>query len=257
MRYYFALLSLPELSFDCKPEISFEELKDFFVLNLSTKDIEKFFFLLRPIDLYNIKAFWLGMPLDDRGALEAKDLEEMLLVQDGFFPDLTNYLTLYETTLDRLRYFHSLLSSFFQEARLESNRFLREYFHFERKTLLVLTALRAKQIGRDLVKELQFEDVSDPFVAYLLAQKDSEELTVPQEFENLKILFVENSQDPKELNRAILQYRFEKIEEIEQSSSFSLEQVLGYAARFLIVDGVFRQSHENGDLAVEALRAYE
>ncbi|MBI4142664.1 thioredoxin domain-containing protein, partial [Candidatus Uhrbacteria bacterium] len=39
----------------------------------------------------------------------------------------------------------------------------------------VLTALRAKQSGRDLAVELQFEDPKDPFVLQILSQKDSPE----------------------------------------------------------------------------------
>lgn len=257
MRYYFVLPSLPSLSFQTRPELSFGELKDFLLLNLAPKDIEKFSFLLRPIDLYNTRALWLGMPLDDRGNFVAKDLEEALLNRDPFLPGLVDYLDRYETTTDRLRYFSSLFASLFREAELILDGFLRRYFQFEREVLLVLTALRAKQTGRQIVQEMQFEDSSDPLIAYILAQKDTPDFVPPQEFEILKALFVKYNHSPEVLNRAILQYRFEMIEEMEQEAPFSIDQILGYVARFLMVDGCFRLDHEQGNLAVEVLSGYE
>ena len=257
MLYYFVLLALPPLSFRHKPEIAFNDLKDTLSLNLTPHDQERLESLLRTIDLYNIRAFWLGQPLDDRGNLGAKNLEEALLVRDRLPTYLVDYLERYESTHERLRNFPALIASQYREKGEQEKGFLGRYFQFERELLLILAALRSKQTRRDIVRELQFEDPMDPTVAYILAQKDAPDFTPPQEFEQLKILFVENTRDPEKLNRAILEYRFEKIEEMEQENTpFSMDQVLAYVAKFLIIESWFQRDLEKGRLAVEQLSQY-
>ncbi len=215
--YYFLITALPSISIGKKPEITFKELMEMLVLNLTPRDLRLVGVLLRPIDLYNIRALWLGFPLDDRGNFKAKELEEALLVKDMLPPYVIDYLERYESTSDRLRYFSSLYVSLFRDEPPALKGFLLKYYQFERELRLVLTALRAKKTGRDIVRELQFEDPYEPFISDILAQKDASDYTPPKEYEDLKILFVENSSQSQKLNRAILQYRFEKIEEMEEN----------------------------------------
>jgi len=177
--YYYLITALPPISLGKKPEISFKELMDMLVLNLTRRDLHLVEILLRPIDLYNIHALWLGFPLDDRGNYKAKELEEALLIRDLLPPYVVDYLERYESTADRLRYFSSLYVSLFRDEQLELKGFLLKYFQFEREMRLVLTALRSKKTGRDLVRELQFEDPFEPFVAEILAQKDAADYTPP------------------------------------------------------------------------------
>jgi len=256
MLYYFLLAALPPLSFKAPPEMSFGQLKDLLTLNLSPTDLKRFRTLLRPIDLYNVRALWLGMPMDERGNLNAKELEEALLVRD--LPlYLTEYLDRYETTAERLKVFPSLTASLFREGAEKMSGFLKRYYAFERDLRLVLSALRAKGTKRDIVRELQFEDPGDPLVASILAQKDAADFLPPKEFEDLKILFVEKGDDPEKLNRAILEYRMKRIEEMEdESDPFSIDRILGYAARFLIVDSYRQLDWEKGRMEVEKLSEY-
>ena len=258
MLYYFVLLALPPLSFRTKPEMAFHELKELFSLNITAEDQERITTLLYSVDLYNLKAFWLGAPLKDLGNVGEKTLEEALLVKDRLPMYLLDYLDQYETTHERLRYFPALVASFYRELGEKESGFLLAYFQFERELRLILSALRAKQMGRDIVKELQFEDATDPMVAYILAQKDGAEFIPPREFESLKILFVENSRNPEKLNRAMLEYRFAKIEEMEEElPPFSMDQVLAYVAKFLVIDQWFSErDFEKGHLAVDELSKY-
>lgn len=254
--YYFLITALPTLSIGKKPEISFKELMDLLALNLTHRDARLVELLLRPIDLYNIRAIWLGFPLDDRGNFKAKDLEEALLVRDMLPPYVIDYLERYESTSDRLRYFSSLYASLFRDEQPLLKGFLLKYYQFERELRLVLTALRAKKTGRDIVRELQFEDPYDPFVSDILAQKDAGDYSPPKEYEDLKTLFVENSSDPQKLNRAVLQYRFEKIEEMEENQDFTIDRVLSYIARLLIVESLELFDQDQGNVAVEKLSQY-
>lgn len=254
--YYFVISSLPALSLDVKPEISFREFKDLLLLNLTAKDLLVVERLLRPIDFYNLRALWLNEPLSDKGNFNAKDLEEELLVQGVLPTYLIDYLGRYESTSDRLRYFASLYASLYREIPLLKG-FLRKYYQMERDIRLVLTALRAKQVGRDITKELQFEDPTDPLVADILAQKEAPIYTPPQEYEDLKTLFMDNRSDPQKLQKAILQYRFDRIEEMEENQDFSIDRVLAYMARLMIVESWFELDRAQGKTILENLSQYD
>lgn len=234
--------------------MSFKELEELLTLNLSKDDLALVHELLLPIDLYNIRAFWLGMPLDDRGHIKARELEEELLVQEGLKSYVVDFLDRYESTDERLRYFSSLYSSMYRDAISRFDGFLLKYFEFEREFRLVLTGLRAKQSGKDLVRELQFEDPTDPFVAEILAQKDTSDFTPPKEYEELKNLFIANFSKPRELNRAILEYQFQKVEEMEEPQDFGIDRVLAYVAKFYLVESISLADKEKG---MEQMSSYE
>lgn len=254
--YYFLVTALPPLTLGVKPEISFKELQSMLSLNLSSRDSHEIERLLRPIDLYNIRALWLGLPLDEKGNFKALALEEELLVQDALPTFIIEYLERYESTQDRLRYFSSLFASLYRDELPKLKGFNLKYYQFEREIRLVLTALRAKRQGRDLNRELQFEDPTDPFVAQIIAQKDAPVYTPPQEYEELKTLFVDNITEPLKLYRVILQYRFDQIEEMEENQDFSIDRILGYMARLMIVESLADLDMEQGKMAVEQLSQY-
>lgn len=249
--YYFLITAFPPLTLGIKPELSFKEVKEMLRLNLTAADFGKVRQLLRPIDFYNIRALWLGLPLDDRGNFDGKDLEEALLVREAIPLYLVDFLDRYESTQERLRYFSSLYASLYRE---ETEGFLQKYYQLERELRLILTALRAKISGKDLVRELQFEDPTDPLVADILAQKDAADYTPPRDFDDLKTLFMDNYSDPQKLNRAILQYKFGKIEEMEEAQDFSIDRVLAYLARLMIVESLSELNKEKG---IEQLSKYE
>jgi hypothetical protein len=119
-----------------------------------------------------------------------------------------------------------------------------------------LLALRAKRQKRELVRELQFEDPADPLIAQMLAQKDAPDYTPPQEYEELKNLFVDNVSEPLKLHRAISQYRFEQLEEMEENQDFGIDRILCYIARLMIVESLAYLDKEQGMIAVEQLSQY-
>lgn len=252
-RYYFVATALPSLQFGVIPEITFKELCEYVVMNLTARDLEQFSILLQPIDLYNIKALWLGMPIDDKGNFSAKELEEALLIRDLLPSYLIDFLEIYESTENRLLYFASLYASMYRQ---EFKGFLGLYFVFEREVRLVLTALRAKKTGKDIIRELQFEDPLDPFVAQILAQKDMPDYLPPMEYEDLKTLFMENNSNPRKLSLALMKYRFEKIGEWGENEHFTLDGILAYAARLLILENVAQVDKDKATIAVEELSKY-
>ncbi|MDE3055304.1 MAG: DUF2764 family protein [Verrucomicrobiota bacterium] len=235
MGHYYLLLSLPPLSLKEPPAISFAELKESLHLNLSARDEKHVASLFEEIDLYNIKAFWAGLPLDPRGNEDLTHLEESLLVGDVplFFAD---FLQKYPLPEERILHFAEAIAAFYREKEEKERGILQEWYDFERKRNLLLAALRAKKLERNLADVFKDEEASDPTVAFLLAQKDSFDLFLPVGWEELKVIFVENQREPKKMHRAILEYQLEKIEELEEKSSpFSLDQVFLYVLKFLIV----------------------
>jgi hypothetical protein len=245
-RYYYVINAFPVLSLGVKPEMTYEEARDMLFLNLCRRDWEQVVLFQRLVDIRNIRALWLQEPLDPRGNFGEKDLEEALLVRMALPPFVVSFLERYESQEDRLRYFSSLYASLYIESLPHLSGFLFRYYQLEREIRLVLTALRAKMAGRDLIRELQFEDPSDPFVAQLLAQKDEGDTIVPQEYEELKRAFLENRNEPKKLYRSILQSRFAMIEDLEVGRPFAMDQVLGHLARLAIVESWEQQDEEKG-----------
>ncbi len=252
-KYYFLATALPSLSLKTAPEMSFKELRDLLSVNLTPRDLEEFHLLLESIDVYNIKALWLGLPMDDRGTMTGKELEEALLVRDALPPYLSDFLDRYESIEERLHYFSFLYAAMYRQ---ETRGFIAKYYAFERELRLVLTALRAKKVGRDIVRELQFEDPQDPFVAQILAQKEGSTYIPPMEYEEVKVLFEEHSADPRKLSEVFLKYRFEKIGEWEENEFFTLDRILAYAARLLIVESILPPDRERENMAIEELSKY-
>lgn len=254
--YYFVVNALPDIALGVAPELSFKEVREMLALNLSAEDLRKVKELLRPIDLYNIRALWLGMPLDDKGNYPGKELEEVLLVKEGLPAYLDEFLERYETVAERLRNFSCLSVSLFQEAGQRFEGFLKRYFQLQRELRLVLTAIRAKQTGRDLVRELQFEDASDPFVAEIIAQRDTPDYTPPLEYTELKTIFIEHQTNPQKLNYELLQFEYKKIEELEENQHFTMDRILGYLARLILVESWQMLDRNRGVMTVEQLSHY-
>lgn len=246
-RYAFILASQPAIQIGVKPDVSFKEMEELLAMNLAASERKKVFELLQLVDIDNIKAFWLGLPLIERGTMSAKELEEALLVKDFLPSFVIDFLDRYETTEQRLHEFPQLYAKLYQEIASESEGFIRSYYQKEREIRLVLLALRAKKTGRDVVRELQFEDLTDPLVMQILAQKDASDYAPPQEYEKLKEIFLKYSKEPMKLHRELLQYRFDAILDLEDDYlSFSINRILGFLARFMIVDMWNQLNEEKG-----------
>jgi hypothetical protein len=234
--YYYLAASLPPLEFPSMPDVSFVSLREALKLNLSKSDLKKVETLRLFIDISNIRPLLLEEEIDPRGNLEEKELDEALLVHNLLPGYVFEFLDQHETLADKLKYFPELLARFFAEEIPKQTGFLKAYFTFEREWRLVVLALRAKKMKRDLIRELQFEDVFDPFVAHILAQKDAESYEPPIEYKDLKDILHACGPDPWEQNKAIAAYRFNKIQEMIGEAQFSIDWILAYLAQLLIIE---------------------
>lgn len=251
-KYYFLSCLFPPLKLGESPEISFEELSYLLEMNLSQSDLKKVAFLKRFIDLKNLRALWRGEPLDHRGNYTEKQIDEALS-GEGLLPDfLADFLQQYESTEDRLKNFAFLWVQYFSE-RFDQGEFLKKYFGFERELSLVLAVLRAKDTKRDVMQEMQFEDPQDPFVAHILAQKDLDHYDPLMEYAPVKELYMQHKNDPLSLHKAILEYRLNRVIELEQNREFTIDSVLSYMVRLIIVEDFDRLNPDKGKQILEGI----
>lgn len=244
--YYFAAPSLPAITLGEKPELSFEELYIRLQLNLSKEDFKKVEVLRRFVDLENIRRLYLEQPVDQRGNLSEKELDEALLIQDILPQYVFDFLNQFEEKKEKLRHFFGVLSAFFREEMPKEEGFLKRYLTFERDLRLVLLGIRSKKIPTDLTFQLQFEDLSDPIVALILAQKDTDDFDPPQEFIELKERLRACGNDPWQQFQTVAHYRFEKIEELGSYFLFSIDWILSYVARLMIAEKWVELDEEQG-----------
>lgn len=253
--YYFLVPSLPPLYLRDKPDMTFEKLSSRLEISLTKSDLEKTKVLRRFIDINNIRALLLEEKIDPRGNLNEKELDEALLVKNILPEYVFDFLDQFEKASDRIRNFSGLLSLYFSKETPKASGFLKRYLTFERESRLVLLALRAKDLGRDVVKELQFEDIKDPLVAQILAQKDAPTYDPPEEYRELKERITNCRGDPWLENQVFAEYRFEKIEEMSETKFFTIDQILAYMAKLMIVEYLFELDEERGKLILDTFKA--
>jgi hypothetical protein len=237
MRYFYIGTMLPTLTFDQPSEISYTDFLRLLNDNLNRKDYRQTLVIRRMYDLLNIKSLWQREPLSPYGSLDTNEIHEGLLNQVTFSGYVYNFLDRYESTEERLRHFPSLLSDFFRKEIRGTEGILRDYLKFERELRLVLTAFRARKLGRDLSVELQYENPDEDFIAQLLAQKDAKEFDPPEDYEGLKTIFEKSGNDPLMLQRSLDEYRFNFIEGlVDMADLFSMKRVLVFMLELLIVE---------------------
>jgi len=114
--------------------------------------------------------------------------------------------------------------------------FLKFYFDFEREWRLILVGFRGKRGNKDLAKELQHEDFTDPLVAQILAQKDASTFEFPFGYEDLSEKLKEGEGDPQLQYGAMAAFRFERLTERAQDAPFGMDYILGYVVQLMIVE---------------------
>jgi hypothetical protein len=252
--YFFLAPSLPELVLGQKPELSFEELKARLAINLNKEDLAQAVVLSLYVDINNIRSLLMEETIDPRGNLTEKELDEALLIHNILPGYVFDFLDQYDNVADKIRHFSAVLAKFFEEEIPQQNGFLRKYLIFEREWRLVMIALRAKELGRDVSHELQFEDFSDPLVAQILAQKDADRYEPPAEYQDLKELLASCGEDPWEKYKAFARWRFQKIEEMVDRPLFSMDWILAYMAQLIIVEQWNELDESRGRMILETFR---
>lgn len=249
--YHFLASLLPSLDMGVPPEIPSWEFNALCKQNLSDGDKELVEVIRRHIDIKNLRPFWQGKELDPHGNYDAKELEEHLMLEEGFPDYVFEFLREHESIPERIKFFPVLLSRFFLEEIENADHFLKDYLIFEREWRLVMLAIRCKLYKRDLGWELQHEDPKEELVAQILAQKDAENFSPPEGYEELETIFAEFQDEPLKLHWELNSWRLKKIKDIPQRGTFSIDRILSYLAQLILVENWMKLSHEEGISVVE------
>lgn len=253
-KYYFVGTLLPSLSFDAPPEMSFAELDTLLYDNLTTQDYEKTLLIRRLFDILNLRSFWLGEELDPRGSLSSNALEEAIVSRAGLPDYVYEFVDKYPKKEDRIHHFPFLLAKFFQSSEEIKDPLLRHYLNFERELRLVMTAFRAKKLKRDLSVELQYEDPEEDLIAQLLAQQEAKSYEPPEKYQELKVIFDKYGDHPFALQKALDEYRFERIESfVDMADVFSIKRILAYLLQFIIVERWFNLDKAKGIQIIDTI----
>lgn len=234
--YYFVGSLLPELRIGAPIEITFAQFDRLLQLNLSAADYAKTKVIRRYWDIENFRSYWKKEPLDPHGNLNEKEIEEVLLETGALPPYMCDFLEKHGEEGQRLNYFPSLLASYFREEISKADGFLKKLLQLQRELRLVLVAFRAKKLGRHLEAELQFEDSDDPFIAQLLAFKDSPAFEPPEKYEELKAIFIAHADAPMALHQALCEYLFDAIDEMVGLQPFTIDRILGYLVQLSLAE---------------------
>jgi hypothetical protein len=251
--YYFLAASLPPLQIGSAVDITFDEFINRVEINLSKRDFQKVVKIRQLIDIYNIRALLLEDEIDPRGNLSKKELDEALLIKAGLPDFVFDFLDRYQTVQEKIRNFSGVISAFLNYAIASSEGFTKRYFIFEREFRLITAALRAKQLGRDIVREMQFEEPSDPFIMQILAQRDSTQFEPPQEYSDLKELFQACGSDPWQRHKAFTEYKFRKMEEMQGMHPLSLDTILSYMVKLLLCEDWLALDKEKGNNTLQTV----
>ncbi|MEI8365704.1 MAG: DUF2764 family protein [Parachlamydiaceae bacterium] len=251
--YYFLGTLLPDLNIGEKPEIGFIEFNRLLKENLTEADYAKTKALRGVYDIANLRFYWKGEPLMPAGNFSSSELEEALATHTMLPKYILDFIDKYPTNRERLHHFSELRARFFQEAISQATGFLKYYLTLEREMRLMMVAFRAKKIGRDLYTELQYEDPQEDFIAQILAQKDAQDYEPPEKYEEIKLLFSQYYDDPIELQKALIEYYFGKIDEKIKIELFSIDRILGYMIELIMVENWLRMDKQKGLEIVDSI----
>lgn len=253
-KYYFLGSAFPLLSLKVKSDLTYGEMSRLMQWNLTPKDQEIIRAFKTYIDLKNLKQLWLKQPLDPRGNLDEKGLNEALLLKDGLPEIVFEFLEKFNSDKARIKNFAYVLGGFFtRELANPKSDFLSFYFEMERSVILITVALRAKKLQRDLAEEFTYEDQTDFLVRSLLDQSAATRPELETDKMGVVDLFENNYQDPKKLQMAFLEYRFQSISDEAEKKPFSIDQILGYLAGIMLIEDLFRLSEGAGKKTLDAL----
>lgn len=253
--YYFLGTALPALQVGVPPDINFTEFMTLLEENLDDADMEKVNHIRLFYDIENIRAFWKKEVLDYWGKLDANELEEALVEREGkALPVFVyDFLDTYESLEQRLKNFPQLLTSYFDYEISRTEGFEKQYFRLERNLRLTLVGYRARQLNRNLLTELQFEDPENDVVAQLIAQKDAKTFEPPIGFEDINQILEQHYKSPLELHQALYEYRFNRIDEMLGFDMFSIDRIMGYFVQYMMVDKWFLLDRKKGIEIVDSI----
>ncbi len=248
MGCYFVISSLPSLEFGSKPDISSEELFVLLDLNLDRKAQEMVKTMRLWIDLSNIQRLFYRKKFDPRGSLASEALENLLQEEVGLPEYVFQFFAEFETDALRRKNFPKLIANYFEEEEKKWHGAMRKFIRFEHEWRVLLTAYRSKRMGRDMQKELRFEDEGNPIVRMALLQSEGPgRFIFPYEYQDLEKELQSAGPNPLKQNEIIARYRYNFYTEYTHENPFATTSVVAYMMRLWILEEYFALRQEMGE----------
>lgn len=254
MGRFFVMGSLPILDFGSKPDISVSAFSDLLKANLTGGDEADFIEFERWIDLNNMNRLIWGKKFNPNGMLSEETMQDFITEGAGFPQYVYEFLSLFTSDAARKENFPWLIARYFQEASKVVSAKLRPFLQFEHELRVLLTAYRAKRMGRDIGRELQFEDQNDPIVASAIAQKDTQgNFTFPYQYVDLEKLLHDAGQNPLKQYEMMARYRFDYYLNFVDVEQFSIVGIVAYMMRLWILEEYFNLREDQGNKVLDNL----
>jgi hypothetical protein len=258
MGCYFIVSSLPSLEFGSKPDISSEQLFSLFDLNLDKKGEEMIKSMRLWIDLSNIQRLLTNKEFDQRGSLVRVALENLLEEAYGLPEYVFEFFATFETDDLRKWNFPWLIAKYFEEEEQKWNGTMGKFIRFEHEWRVLLTAYRAKRMGRNIQKELRFENEANLMVRTALLQSEgSGRFIFPYEYQDLEKELLSVGPNPLKQNEIIAKYRYNFYTEYTHEDPFSATSVVAYMMRLWILEEYFALRQEMGEQILNNLMERE
>lgn len=239
-QYYFLATILPPLNFDSEPEITLDEAIGLLFINFTKSDYEMLQMIRRLMDLYNLRALWLKEPVSHLGSMTKSALHDAAATYSGLPDYCLDFLQKYPETSARLAHFQVLLSNFFQYEKISSDGIVKKYFDFEHSFYVTKVALRARKLGRDLLKELEFEDPDADEVFNAVSQKDRPDFEPQEGFEPLKLIYESHADNALSMFLEVCRWRFNTFAEWRENDAFSTESIIAYVLQLMELEKIQR-----------------
>ena len=228
MSLLFAYSSLPPLKFKLGIPLSLRSFYDTLELNLSKSQKEKLISIRRIIDIKNILSFQTGVLFDPKGNFLESGLR-LALSNAEYLPEyILDFLEENPEDKELEKNFPKLYATFFYEE-IKKGSTIAEFLTFEKNLNLILFGYYAKKRRINIESFLQYEDLTDPLVTYIVLQsKNTGSYIFPFEYKDLEEQIVVAGADPMKQYTAVSAYRFNYYMEIVNNEGGSFKSICAY-----------------------------
>lgn len=248
--YYYLVAGLPDIILEqSKLSVSLNDFKEELPAHLHPDDYDLIETLFLPADNRNV----LNMVLkniedfDDSGKYTFDELEEDIKEPENLPPYLKTFITHFKTNQPfdpEMSWEDQLTSLYYDHAVTVNNKFLRNWFIFERDINNILTGLAArlhkfpaetKLIGKNTVTDA-------------IRKSNARDFGLTAEFPFVeKLIQINENINLLEREKAIDQLKWNYIDDLNTFNYFSIEVVLGFVIKLGMVERWLKLDKETGE----------
>lgn len=262
--YYYLVAGLSDLIFDSKAGLTIGEFREELRVNLHPDDFSLVSLLFLPHDNKNLFSFLTGKEgeWDEGGTYTFADFEEQkrviesILKEKDVLPEyMVDIMTGFygsEEGVDEAQLRKKLSEGYIDMVLGSGNRFLEQWIRYDTDINNIYTFLNAKKLGLDVEKHLIGGDsLADELRELYRSGKD---FVIPIEPDYAQAIFrIATENEFHEAEKKTDLERWSYLDSLTFFEYFTIDQVLGYLVRFLIVKRWERLDPETGKKMLKML----